>query len=144
MRRMTRQYLRKLRFANKTGGCLALSSKSFLFNIRRGWFTSMRHYSVLSNEQRKCSNAVRNIFQATLALQDRIVSLRHRRHSGKFINWDLDNAFDRVRLLIDGYFKPSFEIDRSVSVFWRFGLIAGLKLNLRKTVAVNVGTQWID
>ncbi|XP_062538246.1 uncharacterized protein LOC134206536 [Armigeres subalbatus] len=183
----------------------------------------MQAHRVLSNGQ-KCSNAERNIFQATFALKDRIANLRHHRRAGKLISFDLENAFDRVRhsflfetmrslgfngelisllshiasrstsrLLINGHLSRSFEIARSVrqgdplsmhlfvlylhplvcrlervcgddllvayaddisvvvtsswqieamnEIFRRFGLAAGAKLNLRKTVAVNVGTQ---
>lgn len=56
----------------------------------------MRAYHILSGGQ-KCSNSERNIFQATLALKDRIASLRHHRRAGKLVSSDLDHAFDRVR-----------------------------------------------
>lgn len=56
----------------------------------------MRAHHILSDAQ-KCSNSERNIFQATLALKDRIASLRHHRRAGKLISFDLDHAFDRVR-----------------------------------------------
>ncbi|XP_062541831.1 uncharacterized protein LOC134209820 [Armigeres subalbatus] len=56
----------------------------------------MQAHRILSAGQ-KCSNAERNIFQATLALKDRIASLRHHRRPGKLISFDLENAFDRVR-----------------------------------------------
>ncbi|XP_062541857.1 uncharacterized protein LOC134209851 [Armigeres subalbatus] len=153
----------------------------------------MQAHRVLSNGQ-KCSNAERNIFQATLALKDRIANLRHHRRAGKLISFDLENAFDRVRhsflfetmrslgfneelisllsniasrstsrLLINGHLSRSFEITRSVRqgdplsmhlfvLYLHPLLAAGAKLNLRKTVAVNVGvfegneicTQWLQ
>lgn len=53
----------------------------------------MRAHHVLSDRQ-KCSNSKRN---TTLALKDRIASLRHHRRVGKLLSFDLDNAFDRVR-----------------------------------------------
>ena len=56
----------------------------------------MKAHRILSDGQ-KCSNSERNIFQATLALKDRIADLRHRRRAGKLISFDLDHAFDRVR-----------------------------------------------
>ncbi|XP_062542141.1 uncharacterized protein LOC134210132 [Armigeres subalbatus] len=194
----------------------------------------MQIHHILSNGQ-KCSNSERNIFQATLALKDRIASLRHHRRAGKLISFDLENAFDRVRhsflfdtmrslgfnvelisllsriasrstsrLLINGHLSRSFEIARSVrqgdplsmhlfvlylhplvsrleqacgedllvayaddisvvvtteariemirEIFNRFSVAAGAKLNLRKTIAINVGycegntidTQWLQ
>lgn len=194
----------------------------------------MKTHGVLSNGQ-KCSNSERNIFQATLALKDRIASLRHHRRAGKLISFDLENAFDRVRhsflfgtmcslgfnqeliallsriasrstsrLLINGHLFRSFEIRRSVrqgdplsmhlfvlylapllcrleqacgndllvayaddisvivtssaqieamkDIFTRFEVAAGAKLNLRKTVSINVGffegneinTNWLQ
>ena len=181
----------------------------------------LREHHVLSDGQ-KCSNSERNIFQATLALKDRIAKLRHDRRAGKLISFDLDHAFDRVRhsflfqtmcslgfnrdfvallsriasqstsrLLINGHLSHSFEIQRSVrqgdplsmilfviylhplvcrlervcgsdllvafaddisviitspsqieamnGLFARFETAAGAKLNLRKTVAIDVG-----
>lgn len=56
----------------------------------------MKAHRILSDGQ-KCSNSERNIYQATLALKDRIASLRHRRRPGKLLSFDLDHAFDRVR-----------------------------------------------
>ncbi|XP_062558021.1 uncharacterized protein LOC134222893 [Armigeres subalbatus] len=57
----------------------------------------MDAHRVLSNGQ-KCLNTKRNIFQATLAVKDRIANLRHHRSRlGKLISFDLENAFDRVR-----------------------------------------------
>ncbi|XP_055633962.1 uncharacterized protein LOC129774269 [Toxorhynchites rutilus septentrionalis] len=56
----------------------------------------MREHHVLIEGQ-KCSNSERNIFQATLALKDRIASLRRDRRAGMLISFDLDHAFDHVR-----------------------------------------------
>lgn len=52
-------------------------------------------HHVLSPGQ-KCSNSNRNIFQATLALKDRIAQLNRRGLRGKLVSFDLDHAFDRV------------------------------------------------
>ena len=194
----------------------------------------VREHHVLSDGQ-KCANSERNIFQATLALKDRIAKLRHHRRAGKLISFDLDHAFDRVRhsflfetmrslgfnrdliallaliasrstsrLLINGHLSAPFEIQRSVRqgdplsmllfvlylqplvcrlervcgtdllvayaddisvivtsttqieammrLFARFETAAGAKLNLRKTVAIDVGfyegntinTHWLQ
>lgn len=56
----------------------------------------MTTHQVLSNAQ-KCSNAHNNIFQATLALKDRIAQLTAGKQVGKLVSFDLDHAFDRVR-----------------------------------------------
>ena len=55
----------------------------------------MHAHQILSAGQ-KCSNSDRNIFQATLALKDRIVELTRRGRKGKLVSFDLDHAFDRV------------------------------------------------
>lgn len=55
----------------------------------------MVEHRILSQAQ-KCSNADRNIFQAVLALKDRIAHLTSRRVHGKLVSFDLDHAFDRV------------------------------------------------
>lgn len=52
-------------------------------------------HRILTHAQ-KCSNADRNIFQATLALKDKIADLISRRERGKLVSFDLDHAFDRV------------------------------------------------
>ncbi|XP_055613686.1 uncharacterized protein LOC129760127 [Uranotaenia lowii] len=194
----------------------------------------MKEHRILSDGQ-KCSNSEQNIFQATLALKDRIASLRHHHRAGKLISFDLDHAFDRVRhsflfgtmrslginedlivllsliasrstsrLLINGRLSRPFEIQRSVrqgdplsmhlfvlylhplvyrlervcandllvayaddisvivtstrqidqmnGLFLRFERAAGAKLNVLKTVAIDVGfcegstinTQWLQ
>lgn len=194
----------------------------------------MRAHQILSDGQ-KCSNSERNIFQATLALKDRIASLRHHRRAGKLISFDLDHAFDRVRysflfgtmrslgfnqrfvsllsqiacrstsrLLVNGHLSRPIDIQRSVRqggplsmhlfvlylhplvcrleqacgndllvayaddisvvvtspeqieairlLFMRFEIAAGAKLNVRKTVAIDVGyyddnridAQWLQ
>lgn len=56
----------------------------------------MSAHRILSDAQ-KCSNAQRNIFQATLALKDRIAQLTARKQVAKLVSYDLDHAFDRVR-----------------------------------------------
>lgn len=56
----------------------------------------MRTHNILSSSQ-KCSNGDRNIFQATLALKDRIAHLTSRKQVAKLIGFDFDHAFDRVR-----------------------------------------------
>lgn len=48
------------------------------------------------NESQKCSNNGRNIYQATLAIKDRILHLRDKKRKGKLVSFDLDHAFDRV------------------------------------------------
>lgn len=58
--------------------------------------TVMSENRILSNAQ-KCSNGPNNIFQATLALKDRIAQLTNRRQVAKLLSFDLDHAFDRVR-----------------------------------------------
>lgn len=55
----------------------------------------LRAHSVLTNTQ-KCSNSGHNIFQATLALKDRIAQLKANRRNAKLVSFDLDSAFDRV------------------------------------------------
>lgn len=55
----------------------------------------MRTHSVLTNSQ-KCSNPGRNIFQATLAIKDRIAQLKGNQRKGKLVAFDLEHAFDRV------------------------------------------------
>lgn len=181
----------------------------------------MNVHRILSDGQ-KCSNSERNIYQATLALKDRIASLRHHRRAGKLLSFDLDHAFDRVRhsflfstmrslgfnqqfvtllsqiagrstsrLLINGHLSPPIAIQRSVrqgdplsmhlfvlylhplvykleracgddllvayaddisvistsarrieemrELFTQFEVVAGAKLNMRKTVSIDVG-----
>lgn len=56
----------------------------------------MRSNHILSNAQ-KCANPERNIFQAGLALKDRIAQMIKHKQRGKLISFDLDHAFDRVR-----------------------------------------------
>lgn len=55
----------------------------------------LRSHNVLTSSQ-KCSNIGSNIFQATLAIKDRIVQLKMNKRKGKLISFDLDHAFDRV------------------------------------------------
>lgn len=55
----------------------------------------MHQHNLLTGSQ-KCSNPGRNIFQATLALKDRIAYLKANRRTAKLIGFDLDHAFDRV------------------------------------------------
>lgn len=55
----------------------------------------LRNHNVLTRSQ-KCSNAGRNIFQATLAVKDRIAQMKANGQKGKLISFDLDHAFDRV------------------------------------------------
>lgn len=55
----------------------------------------MRSHNILTESQ-KCSNGKKNIFQATLAIKDRIAQLKARRQTAKLIGFDLDHAFDRV------------------------------------------------
>ncbi|XP_062717027.1 uncharacterized protein LOC134292168 [Aedes albopictus] len=55
----------------------------------------MRAHRVLGEAQ-KCGNTDRNIFQATLAIKDRIAQMIHRKQRGKLISFDLEHAFDRV------------------------------------------------
>lgn len=57
----------------------------------------VRTHHILSDAQ-KCANPNRNIFQATLSLKDRVAQLIHRKLRGKLVSFDLDHAFDRVRL----------------------------------------------
>lgn len=104
----------------------------------------MKLHGILSDGQ-KCSNAERNIFQATLSIKDRLAQLISRREKAKIISYDLDHAFDRVRtaflhqtmrslgfdrrfvdllaciadrstsrLLVNGHLSPAFPIQRSV------------------------------
>lgn len=56
----------------------------------------MKSHRILSYSQ-KCSNGDNNIFQATLALKDRIAQLTTRKQVAKLIGFDFDHAFDRVR-----------------------------------------------
>lgn len=56
----------------------------------------MRAHNILSPSQ-KCSNGDKNIFQATLAIKDRIAQLTSRKQVAKLIGFDFDHAFDRVR-----------------------------------------------
>lgn len=58
--------------------------------------TVMKAHRILSDAQ-KCSNSHQNIFQATLALKDRIAQLTARKQVAKLVSYDLDHAFDRVR-----------------------------------------------
>lgn len=55
----------------------------------------MRAHSVLTRSQ-KCSNTGRNIFQATLAVKDRVAQLKGNHRKGKLVAFDLEHAFDRV------------------------------------------------
>lgn len=55
----------------------------------------LKESEVLSPSQ-KCSNSGKNIYQATLAIKDRIVKMRESKTKGKLISFDLDHAFDRV------------------------------------------------
>ena len=55
----------------------------------------MRSHNILTGSQ-KCSNGGRNIFQATLAIKDKIAQLKANRQKGKLVSFDLDHAFDRV------------------------------------------------
>lgn len=55
----------------------------------------MRVHGILSPAQ-KCSNSERNIYEATLALKDRITQLIRRGQRGRVVSFDLDHAFDRV------------------------------------------------
>lgn len=55
----------------------------------------MRTHRVISDSQ-KCSNADRNIFQATLALKDRISRLKKCKQRGLLASFDLRHAFDLV------------------------------------------------
>lgn len=181
----------------------------------------MRTHGILSAAQ-KCSNPERNIYQATLALKDRIAQLISRGQKGRVVSFDLDHAFDRVdygflfrtmcslgiianleallwriaeaassRLMVNGHLSPAFSIERSVrqgdplsmhlfvlylhpllsrlericasnlvvayaddisvivtstsklqhihTLFARFELVSGAKLNLRKTTSIIVG-----
>lgn len=56
----------------------------------------MSTHGILSQAQ-KCSNGQRNIFQATLALKDKIAQLTARKQVAKLLSFDLDHAFDRVK-----------------------------------------------
>lgn len=55
----------------------------------------LRAHRILGEAQ-KCGNADKNIFQATLAIKDRIAQLIRRKQKGKLISFDLEQAFDRV------------------------------------------------
>lgn len=55
----------------------------------------LRAHRVLGDAQ-KCGNGENNIFQATLAIKDRIAQLIRRKQRGKLISFDLEQAFDRV------------------------------------------------
>lgn len=55
----------------------------------------LRTHGVLTSSQ-KFSNASRNIFQATLAIKDRIAQMKANRVRGKLVSFDLDHAFDRI------------------------------------------------
>lgn len=55
----------------------------------------MKTHRLLTAAQ-KCSNGGHSIFEATLALKDRIAQLIARKRKGKLISYDLDHAFDRV------------------------------------------------
>lgn len=72
----------------------------------------LRAHHVLTDAQ-KCSNAGRNMFQATLALKDRIAQLNANRQNGKLVSFDLDSAFDRVdhRFLFDTMRSLGFNTD---------------------------------
>lgn len=52
----------------------------------------------LLNSNQKCSNSDRNIFEAILAIKDRIAELNCKRKRGKLISFDFDHAFDRVNI----------------------------------------------
>lgn len=72
----------------------------------------LRSHEVLSSSQ-KCSNSEKTIFQATLAIKDKIAKLNKEKKSAKLISFDLDHAFDRVdrsflyTTMKDLGFKPS-------------------------------------
>lgn len=72
----------------------------------------LRSHGVLSSAQ-KCSNSEKTIFQATLAIKDKIAKLTKEKKSAKLISFDLDHAFDRVdrsflyTTMQDLGFKPS-------------------------------------
>lgn len=55
----------------------------------------MRTHNIISGSQ-KCSNFGRNIFQATLALKDRIARLKKCKQRGLLASFDLRHAFDLV------------------------------------------------
>lgn len=55
----------------------------------------IQNNAVLSEAQ-KCSNGERNIFQATLALKDRLAQMIATKRKAKLVSFDLDHAFDRV------------------------------------------------
>ena len=55
----------------------------------------LREHRVLGDVQ-KCSNADHNIFEATLAIKDRIAQLIRTKQRAKLISFDFDHAFDRV------------------------------------------------
>lgn len=48
------------------------------------------------NENQKCSNSGKNIFEAVLGIKDKIAEINCKRKVGKLISFDLDHAFDRV------------------------------------------------
>lgn len=55
----------------------------------------MVRHDILTPSQ-KCSNGKRNIFEALLAVKDRIAQIKHTHIQGTLVSFDLDHAFDRV------------------------------------------------
>ncbi|KAL9694657.1 hypothetical protein quinque_013942 [Culex quinquefasciatus] len=55
----------------------------------------MVRHDILTPSQ-KCSNGKRNIFEALLAVKDRIAQIKHTYIQGTLVSFDLDHAFDRV------------------------------------------------
>lgn len=55
----------------------------------------MVRHNILTPSQ-KCSNGKRNIFEALLAIKDRIAQIKHTHRQGTLVSFDLDHAFDRV------------------------------------------------
>lgn len=72
----------------------------------------LRTHRVLTGSQ-KCSNAGKNIFQATLAVKDRIAQLRATGRTAKLVGFDLDHAFDRVdhRFLFNTMRALGFDVE---------------------------------
>lgn len=56
----------------------------------------MRQHRIIGSVQ-KCANPEGNIYQATLALKDRIAQLIKNKQRAKLVSFDLEQAFDRVR-----------------------------------------------
>lgn len=72
-----------------------MDNKIFSRILKQRLENLLRTHSVLTNSQ-KCSNAGRNIFQATFAIKDTIAQLKTNGKKGKLVSFDLDHAFDRV------------------------------------------------